>query len=240
MQPFVGRTGKRERLESIASHLDGKVLATDRTVDALEAVITPGDRVALEGNNQKQADFLSRSLVQVDPNRVHDLHMVMSCLTRPEHLDLFEEGIASRVDFAYSGPQSLRVSQLIGEGALRVGAIHTYLELYARMFVDLFPHVALVAAEKGDRHGNLYTGPNTEDTPIIVETTAFRDGVVIAQVNELVEPDALPRVDIPGDWVDIVVAADRPYQTRGAVHPRPAPDHRHADPHGDARDPRRL
>ena len=212
MQPFVGRTGKRERLERIASQLDGKVLATDRTVDALEAVITPGDRVALEGNNQKQADFLSRSLVQVDPNRVNDLHMVMSCLTRPEHLDLFEEGIASRVDFAYSGPQSLRVSQLIGEGALRVGAIHTYLELYARMFLDLFPHVALVAAEKGDRHGNLYTGPNTEDTPVITETTAFRGGVVIAQVNELVEPDALPRVDIPGDWVDIVVAADRPYQ----------------------------
>ena len=212
MPPFVGRIGKRERLERIASQLDGKVLATDRTVDALEAVITPGDRVALEGNNQKQADFLSRSLVQVDPNRVNDLHMVMSCLTRPEHLDLFEEGIASRVDFAYSGPQSLRVSQLIGEGALRVGAIHTYLELYARMFLDLFPHVALVAAEKGDLHGNLYTGPNTEDTPVITETTAFRGGVVIAQVNELVEPDALPRVDIPGDWVDIVVAADRPYQ----------------------------
>ena len=212
MQPFVGRMAKRERLERIASYLDGKVLATDRTVDALEAVITPGDRVALEGNNQKQADFLSRSLVQVDPNRVNDLHMVMSCLTRPEHLDLFEEGIASRVDFAYSGPQSLRVSQLIGEGALRVGAIHTYLELYARMFLDLFPHVALVAAEKGDPHGNLYTGPNTEDTPVITETTAFRGGVVIAQVNELVEPDALPRVDIPGDWVDLVVAADRPYE----------------------------
>ncbi|MFN2604580.1 MAG: malonate decarboxylase subunit alpha, partial [Gemmatimonadaceae bacterium] len=69
-------------------------------VDALEALIVPGDRVALEGNNQKQADFLSRSLAQVDPDQVHGLHMVMSCLTRPEHLDLFEEGIAARVDFA--------------------------------------------------------------------------------------------------------------------------------------------
>jgi malonate decarboxylase alpha subunit len=212
MAPIVGRTGKRERLERIASHLDGKVLATDRTVAALEALIASGDRVALEGNNQKQADFLSRSLVQVDPDKVHGLHMVMSCLTRPEHLDLFEEGIAARVDFAYSGPQSLRVSQLIDDGAVKVGAIHTYLELYARMYLDLFPQVALVAAEQGDRHGNLYTGPNTEDTPVITETTAFRNGVVVAQVNELVEPAALPRVDIPGDWVDVVVVADRPYQ----------------------------
>jgi malonate decarboxylase alpha subunit len=47
---------------------------------------------------------------------------------------------------------------------------------------------------------------------MITETTAFRGGVVVAQVNELVEPGALPRVDIPGDWVDVVVAADRPYQ----------------------------
>jgi malonate decarboxylase alpha subunit len=206
------RPDKRERRARLAAPHDGKVLATDRTVEALQAVIVPGDRVALEGNNQKQADFLSRSLVAVDPARVHDLHMVMSCLTRPEHLDLFEEGIAARADFAYSGPQSLRVSQLIGDGTLRVGAIHTYLELYARMYLDLFPQVALVAAEKGDRDGNLYTGPNTEDTPVITETTAFRGGLVIAQINELVEPGELPRVDIPGDWVEVVVAADRPYQ----------------------------
>jgi malonate decarboxylase alpha subunit len=212
MPPIVERRGRRERLERIAPELDGKVLATGQIVDALEALIVPGDRVALEGNNQKQADFLSRSLAQVDPDQVHGLHMVMSCLTRPEHLDLFEEGIAARVDFAYSGPQSLRVSQLIADGSLKVGAIHTYLELYARMFLDLFPQVALVAAEQGDRRGNLYTGPNTEDTPVITETTAFRGGVVVAQVNELVEPGALPRVDIPGDWVDVVVVADRPYQ----------------------------
>jgi malonate decarboxylase alpha subunit len=33
---------------------------------------------------------------------------------------------------------------------------------------------------------------------------------VVAQVNELV--DALPRVDVPGSWVDFVVVADRPYE----------------------------
>ncbi|MFP3498765.1 malonate decarboxylase subunit alpha, partial [Pseudomonas sp. SIMBA_059] len=39
--------------------------------------LAPGDRVVLEGNNQKQADFLSRSLAKVDPARLHDLHMIM-------------------------------------------------------------------------------------------------------------------------------------------------------------------
>lgn len=205
-------TLKGDRIGRVSGLLDGKVLPTDHVVAALERLLEPGDRVALEGNNQKQADFLSRCLARVDPARVHGLHMVMSCLTRPEHLDLFEDGIAERVDFAYSGPQSLRVAQMMSDKTLTVGAIHTYLELYARMYLDLYPHVALVAAEQGDRHGNLYTGANTEDTPVTTETAAFRGGVVIAQVNELVEPGALPRIDIPGDWVDVVVVADRPYQ----------------------------
>jgi malonate decarboxylase alpha subunit len=60
-----------------------------------------------------------------------------------------------------------------------------------------------------DRDGNLYTGPNTEDTPTIVEATAFKDGIVVAQVNEVV--DRVPRVDIPGDQVHFVVQADRPF-----------------------------
>jgi malonate decarboxylase alpha subunit len=67
---------------------------------------------------------------------------------------------------------------------------------------------AYVAAQSCDVAGNLYTGPNTEDTPAIVEATAFRNGLVIAQVNEYV--DAVPRVDIPADWVDFVVRAPRP------------------------------
>jgi malonate decarboxylase alpha subunit len=38
---------------------------------------------------------------------------------------------------------------------------------------------------------------------------AFRGGIVVAQVNEIV--DRLPRVDVPGDWVDIVVPGPKPY-----------------------------
>jgi len=145
----------------------------------------------------------------VDPRKVHDLHLLISSVSRPEHLTLFERGVARRLDFSYAGPQSLRVAQLLEDGKLEIGSIYTYVELYARMFIDLTPNVALVCAEQADAHGNLYTGANTEDTPTIVEATAFRHGIVIAQVNERVEQ--LPRVDIPGSWVDFVVLADKPF-----------------------------
>jgi malonate decarboxylase alpha subunit len=204
------RQDKARRLERVAKIARGRALPTEQIVPALEALIAPGDRVVLEGDNQKQADFLSRSLASVDPEKVHDLHMLISSISRPDHLDLFERDIATRVDFSYAGPQSLRVAQLLKDGKLQIGAIHTYLELYARFFVDLVPTVALVAAESADAECNLYTGSNTEDTPTIVEATAFRDGIVVAQVNELVEE--LPRVDVPGSWVDFVVVADGPYQ----------------------------
>lgn len=203
---------RRERLARAASalgdRLHGRHVATDAAVALLEAVLQPGDRVCLEGNNQKQADFLADTLTQVDVQRVHDLHMVQSVLALPAHLDVFESGIARRLDFSFSGPQGARLARLVGSGGIEIGAIHTYLELFARYFVDLTPKVALVAAQAADRHGNLYTGPNTEDTPAIVEATAFSGGIVIAQVNEVL--DTLPRVDIPADWVDFVVPAPRP------------------------------
>lgn len=203
------RQEKLSRLAAAAPYAQGKILNSKDIVAALETLIKPGDRVALEGDNQKQADFLSRSLVQADTKRLHDIHLLISTLSRREHLDLFEKGIARKVDFSFAGPQSLRVAQLLEDGKLEIGAIYTYVELYARMFVDLSPQVALVCAVQADRHGNLYTGPNTEDTPAIVEATAFRHGIVIAQVNEIV--DELPRVDIPGSWVDYVVEADKPF-----------------------------
>jgi DNA-binding winged helix-turn-helix (wHTH) protein len=132
--------------------------------------------------------------VKADPARLHDLHMVQSVLALPDHLAVFERGIADRLDFSFAGPQSRRLAELVTSGSVKIGAIHTYLELYARMMVDLTPRVALVVADKADRCGNLYTGPNTEDTPVIVEAAAFSGGVVVAQVNEIVE--RLPRVDI--------------------------------------------
>ncbi|MBH1930491.1 malonate decarboxylase subunit alpha [Serratia rubidaea] len=206
------RQEKQRRLASVQGQVQGKVIPTADLTAALERLIVPGDRVVLEGNNQKQADFLSRTLAQVDPSTVHDLHMIMPSVGRAEHLDIFEKGIARKLDFAFSGTQSLRISQLLEDGQLEIGAIHTYIELYSRLYVDLVPNVALVAGFKADRQGNLYTGPSTEDTPALVEAAAFKDGIVIAQVNELVDNETdLPRVDIPGSWIDFVVVADRPF-----------------------------
>jgi malonate decarboxylase alpha subunit len=163
------------------------------------------DRVCLEGDNQKQADFLARCLVEVDTNIVRDLHIVQSGIVLAEHLDLFEAGIARKLDFCYSGPQDAALARALNARKIELGAIHTYLELFSRYFVDLTPQVALTVARCADRDGNLYMGPNTEDSPVVIEATAFKQGIVIAQVNELV--DKVPRVDVPGDRVDFVVVA---------------------------------
>ena len=215
------RRDKQARLGRVASLLRGKLLAAEDTHDALTLMLEPGDRIVLEGDNQKQADFLSTALAALDPKRIHSLHLLISSITRPEHIQLFELGIAHKVDFAFAGPQSLRLAQLLEDRQIEIGSIHTYVELYARMFIDLPPRFAFICADKADRHGNLYTGPNTEDTPTIVEATAFRDGIVIVQVNEIV--DELPRVDIPGCWIDVVLQSPRPY----AIEPLFTRDPRH-------------
>jgi malonate decarboxylase alpha subunit len=202
------RAARLARAASICG-TGGKLCPADRATELLEAIIEPGDRVTIEGDNQKQADFLAAALARANPARLHDLHMVQSVLALPDHLAVFERRIANRLDFAFAGPQSRRLAELVASGSVKIGAIHTYLELYARMLVDLTPRVALVVADKADRHGNLYTGPNTEDTPMIVEAAAFSGGVVVAQVNEIVEQ--LPRVDVPGDWVDVVVRSATHY-----------------------------
>ncbi len=187
----------------------GKSVALDDLPRFLEAVLRPGDRVCLEGDNQKQADVLAKALADLDPGKIHDLHMVQSGVVLPEHLDVFEKGIARRLDFSYSGPQSARIARMLFGGKIELGAVHTYLELFARYFIDLTPQVALIAAVSADRDGNLYTGPNTEDTPTVVEATSFKNGLVVAQVAGIV--DKVPRVDIPGDLVHFVVDAKKPF-----------------------------
>ncbi|WP_271899663.1 malonate decarboxylase subunit alpha [Candidatus Phyllobacterium onerii] len=187
----------------------GKSVALDDLPRFLEAVLRPGDRVCLEGDNQKQAHILAKALANLDPGKVHDLHMVQSGVVLSEHLDVFEKGVAKRLDFSYSGPQSTRIARMLFGGKIELGAVHTYLELFARYFIDLTPQVALIAAVSADRDGNLYTGPNTEDTPTVVEATSFKSGLVVAQVAEIV--DKVPRVDIPGDLVHFVVDAKKPF-----------------------------
>src|ERR1035437_4331591 len=139
------KTDYQERMNGAAPYIhNGKVVASGDTIKVLEAVIRPFDRVNIEGNNQKQADFLANCLVKCDTQRIHDLHMVQSAVPLAVHLDMFDVGIAKKLDFAFGGPMAARVATAIKEGKLELGAIHTYLELFARYFIDLTPKVSLI------------------------------------------------------------------------------------------------
>src|SRR5260370_11873320 len=70
---------------------DGRRYASGKTIEVvdlpnfLEAVIRPADRVCLEGDNHKQAAVLAAALTDVDPAKLHDLHMVQPGAVLPEH-----------------------------------------------------------------------------------------------------------------------------------------------------------
>ena len=86
-RPWTTRRGeKHRRLQKIKPMMHGPFLPTEEIVPSLEALIVSGDRVVIEGDNQKQADFLSRSLTGVDPGKIHNLHLIISSISRPEHL----------------------------------------------------------------------------------------------------------------------------------------------------------
>ncbi|MBL0897834.1 MAG: malonate decarboxylase subunit alpha [Reyranella sp.] len=214
------RQNKAERLERVGKLARGKFVSPDKVAQVLRRIIEPGDRLCLEGDNQKQADFLANQLATLGPKDMRDIHLVMSCITLPAHIELFKKGMIRQVDFCYAGPQGTAVADLVKAKKFPVGAIHTYNELYARYYIDLTPRVALIAAAQADRKGNLFLAANTEETPAIVEPTAFSDGIVFAQVNEIV--DRLPRIDIPADQVDLVVQAPYPMHLQALFTRDPA------------------
>jgi len=129
------RASLTERLVDGSRYAAGKIVVAANLSNFFQAVIRPGDRACLEGDNQKQADVLAAALANVDPAKVHELHMVESGVVLPEHLDVFDKGIA----------------RMLFGGKIELGAVHTYLELFARYFVDLTPNVALIAAVSADK-----------------------------------------------------------------------------------------
>ena len=52
----------RARLKGAASLAEGKIVRAEDTVRLLETILRSGDRVNIEGDNQKQADFLAEEL----------------------------------------------------------------------------------------------------------------------------------------------------------------------------------
>ncbi len=95
------RKKKQEKMQAISRIADGKVIKEEDMKTLLKMAIHPGDKVAVEGDNQKQAEQLSKALTTVDPKIVHDLHMIISTPQLDEHLDIFELGIAKVLDFAF-------------------------------------------------------------------------------------------------------------------------------------------
>ena len=133
------RNGKIARVNQAFG--TGKVIPADRTVELLETVIQPGDRIIHEGDNQKQGDFLAAQLARMNPQKVHGLKLCVSSVGLPDHLDLFENGLASQLDFAYAAPQAARLARMVMDGSVKIGDVHTYVELYARYFAELRPDV---------------------------------------------------------------------------------------------------
>src|ERR1700733_867732 len=107
------RRSREERLAAGSRLARGKTVKAEDVGALLEAVVRPGDRLCLEGDNQKQADFLAECLAKANPRRLHDLHIVQSGIVLTAHLDLFEKGIARKLDYSYSGPQGAAVARAL-------------------------------------------------------------------------------------------------------------------------------
>src|SRR5689334_7433803 len=57
-----GREARQARLAAAASLALGKIVAVPDVIRLLETLIRPGDRVCIEGDNQKQADPLGAAV----------------------------------------------------------------------------------------------------------------------------------------------------------------------------------
>ncbi len=208
MNQSLLKQNKISRVNRASAFMDGKWIIENNLIDCLECFIEPHDKICIEGNNQKQALLLSEALAKVNIKKINNLHVLQSTVLFPAHMLIFENGIANKIDFSYASVYGTRFAELVQEGKLTINGMHTFLELYSRYFIDLTPRVCLISAEKADVEGNLYTGANTEETPTIIEATAFKDGIVIVEAKEIVKK--LPRIDIPSDWVDALVLNRNP------------------------------
>ncbi|NNP70025.1 hypothetical protein A7P55_07520 [Acinetobacter sp. Ac_5812] len=63
------RHAKQLKLEQVRQYTDGVVIPRKNIIQVLETLISSGDKVVLEGDNQKQADFLLRALAQANPTQ---------------------------------------------------------------------------------------------------------------------------------------------------------------------------
>ncbi len=103
------RDAKQARLMSAEAFIKGKAVVTGDIAKVLTAVMRPGDRVILEGDNQKQATFLAKALTEVDPKKVNDVTMLIPSVSRDEHLDVFDRKSVPSIPTLNSIPDSLSI-----------------------------------------------------------------------------------------------------------------------------------
>jgi len=157
----------------------------------LEALIAPGDRVVLEGNNQKAGGLsVAPRWRRSTRPRVNGLHMVIpSVSSYRTSSDLFERGIARKARLLVrrcAKPAHLAVPRRRASRDWRHSHLHR--AVYARLYVDLTPNVVLVAGFPGRFAPATSTPVQALKTPQPwLRRPTFRDGIVIAQVNEIVD-----------------------------------------------------
>jgi malonate decarboxylase alpha subunit len=87
MRPWNSARSERDsRLQAGARYVRGKRVEAHDATTLLEAVIHSGDRVCIEGDNQKQADLLAAELAAVEKGKIHGLHIMQTGVVLPEHL----------------------------------------------------------------------------------------------------------------------------------------------------------
>jgi|GEM_PF-546012 len=132
------RDARARRIAAGQRHTSGKLVPVESLPALLEAVLEPGDRVCLEGDNQKQAEALARALAQVDPAKVRHLHMVQSGVVLPEHLGVLKR--ASRGGWTIRTPA--RIARMLFGGKIELGAV-TPISNFIRYFSAYFTGLAM-------------------------------------------------------------------------------------------------
>ena len=212
MRDWNSQARNREARLARAAHLArGKQVQAGDAGALLEAVLEPGDRVCLEGNNQKQADFLASRTGCRRPRPG----------PRPAHgaVGAGAARTSRRVRARHRGASSTspsparkaaRLARLVGRRPDR-DRRHPHLSGAVRPLLRRSDAAASPGRGAGRRRRTATSTP--APTPRTRRPSSRRPPSSAASSSPRSTSwcDTVPRVDIPGDWVDFVVQSPRPH-----------------------------